>query len=73
MNWLSNGSSIGVVTFSGSARVVAPLTSVTSEQVRRSLTTLIDGIEATGSTSIGQGLRKGVEVSNGSYQNVLFG
>lgn len=70
MNWLSNGSSIGVVTFDDDAKIVAPITSVVSESVRRELTTLIDKIEANGGTSIGLGLRKGLEVSR--VQNLSF-
>ncbi|XP_048739813.2 calcium-activated chloride channel regulator 1-like isoform X2 [Ostrea edulis] len=70
MNWLSNGSSIGVVTFDDDAKIVAPITSVVSESVRRELTTLIDKIEANGRTSIGLGLRKGLELLKANGESI---
>jgi uncharacterized protein YegL len=61
-NWSPNATSIGVVTFNETASVAAPLTTVTSEQDRQGLVTLINKMKASGATSIGAGLRKAIEV-----------
>ncbi|XP_062600924.1 calcium-activated chloride channel regulator 1-like isoform X2 [Saccostrea cucullata] len=61
-NWVSNGSSVGVVTFDTSAQIVSSLKLVTSDEVRKRLVTLINNIGAAGGTSIGEGLLKGIEV-----------
>lgn len=61
-NWSPNATSVAVVTFNGTADVVAPLTAVTSEQERQNLVALVDNIEARGATSIGAGIQKAIEV-----------
>lgn len=61
-NWSPNATSVAVVTFNGTADVVAPLTAVTSEQERQNLVALVDNIEARGATSIGAGIQKAIKV-----------
>lgn len=61
-NWSPNATSVAVVTFNGTADVVAPLTAVTSEQERQNLVALVDDIVARGATSIGAGIQKAIEV-----------
>lgn len=61
-NWSPNATSVAVVTFNGTADVVAPLTAVTSEQERQNLVALVDNIVARGATSIGAGIQKAIEV-----------
>ncbi|XP_061187630.1 calcium-activated chloride channel regulator 1-like isoform X2 [Saccostrea echinata] len=69
-NWLTNGSSVGVVAFDTTARIVSSLKLVTSDEVRKSLVKLLDRIGAGGSTSIGTGLRKGIEVLKTSGESI---
>lgn len=61
-NWSPNATSVAVVTFNGTADVVAPLTAVTSEQERHNLVALVDNIVARGATSIGAGIQKAIKV-----------
>ena len=55
--------SVGIVTFSSGASTVAPLTTITDESVRRHLAAKLPS-RVGGSTAIGKGLLKGVQVVN---------
>ncbi|XP_061187626.1 calcium-activated chloride channel regulator 1-like [Saccostrea echinata] len=68
--WLQAGSSLGLVTFNITAQTVAPLTSITTDSVRQELVALIKNIDAAGGTSIGAGLRKGIEVLKTQGTNI---
>ncbi|XP_062615682.1 calcium-activated chloride channel regulator 1-like [Saccostrea cucullata] len=69
-NWSPNATSIAVVTFNETASVVAPLTTVTSEQDRQGLVTLVKNIKAHGATSIGAGLQKALELLTEDSDNI---
>lgn len=62
LSCIETGSRLGIVQFSTNATALSPLTEVKSERDRFSL---IDSLptNADGKTSIGSGLKKGVEVS----------
>ncbi|XP_062600921.1 calcium-activated chloride channel regulator 1-like [Saccostrea cucullata] len=62
LDWLPMGSSLGIVAFNTTAYTVAPVRSVTTGAVRQELVTLIKDIDVGGGTSIGTGLREGIQV-----------
>ncbi|XP_033746377.1 calcium-activated chloride channel regulator 1-like [Pecten maximus] len=58
-----DNSDVGIVTFSSSAQIVTPMTTVTSDSVRESLVQSLPST-AFGYTALGDGLLKGLEVLN---------
>jgi len=61
---LRNNTAVGIVSFSSTATVNAPMTLLSSDQARKDLIAFIPTV-AFGTTGIGNGLLKCSEVSNG--------
>lgn len=56
-NYLEDGSAVGIVSFSSSANLLAPMTTIINETTRDSLVSVVP-TKPGGGTSIGAGLRK---------------
>ncbi|TET64739.1 VWA domain-containing protein, partial [Candidatus Aerophobetes bacterium] len=61
---MNNGDQVGVVSFSGDARVDFPLTLITSSNIKEQAKSAIDLLYASGVTSIGDGLQAGQDELN---------
>lgn len=64
VDFMSNGDQVGVVSFSGDARVDFPLTLITSNNVKEQAKSAINSLYAGGVTSIGDGLQAGQDELN---------
>jgi len=66
VDFLNNGDWVGVTSFATSASTDFPLTEITADIIRQNAITAINGLSATGTTALGQGVQQGYGLLTGA-------